>query len=41
MDLLHGAGHTLRDAYQITFGGLLALQVASWIWFLVGTRRER
>lgn len=41
VDLLHGAGHTLRDAYQITFGGLLALQVASWIWFLVGTRRER
>jgi hypothetical protein len=34
VDALQAAGHTARDAYQITFGGLLALQVASWLWFL-------
>ncbi|MDP1610118.1 MAG: MFS transporter [Sulfuritalea sp.] len=34
VDVLQAAGHTMRDAYQLTFGGLLALQVASWLWFL-------
>ena len=34
VDLLQAAGHTTRAAYQITFGGLLVLQVASWFWFL-------
>ena len=34
VDAMQAAGHTARDAYQITFGGLLALQVASWLWFL-------
>ena len=28
------AGHAPRAAYQISFGGLLALQVLSWFWFL-------
>ena len=36
VDLLQAAGHTLRAAYQISFGGLLAVQVASWLWFLRG-----
>jgi MFS family permease len=34
VDLLQAAGHAPRAAYQISFGGLLALQVASWLWFL-------
>jgi hypothetical protein len=36
VDVLQAAGHAPRAAYQITFGGLLALQVASWLWFLRG-----
>jgi MFS family permease len=36
VDLLQAAGHAPRAAYQLTFGGLLALQVASWLWFLRG-----
>lgn len=34
VDVLQAAGHTTRAAYQTTFGGLLVLQVASWLWFL-------
>ena len=34
VDILQAAGHAPRVAYQITFGGLLALQVLSWLWFL-------
>ncbi|MFA4968137.1 MAG: MFS transporter [Sulfuritalea sp.] len=34
VDALQAGGYALRAAYQITFGGLLALQVASWLWFL-------
>jgi hypothetical protein len=34
VDLLQAAGHAPRAAYQLTFGGLLALQAASWLWFL-------
>ncbi len=34
VDLLQAAGHTMRAAYQMSFGGLLAVQVASWLWFL-------
>jgi hypothetical protein len=34
VDLLQAAGHAPRAAYQISFGGLLALQAASWLWFL-------
>ncbi len=34
VDMLQGAGHAPRAAYQISFGGLLALQVLSWFWFL-------
>ena len=34
VDVLQSAGHAPRAAYQITFGGLLALQIASWIWYL-------
>ena len=36
VDVLQAAGHAPRDAYQITFGGLLALQFVSWLWFLRG-----
>jgi predicted MFS family arabinose efflux permease len=41
VDVLQAAGHATRDAYQITFGGLLALQVLSWLWFLAGGREQR
>ncbi len=34
VDALQAGGYATRDAYQITFGGLLALQAASWLWFL-------
>ncbi|OHC61986.1 MAG: hypothetical protein A3H93_00870 [Rhodocyclales bacterium RIFCSPLOWO2_02_FULL_63_24] len=34
VDALQAAGHAPRAAYQLTFGGLLALQVMSWLWFL-------
>ncbi|MDK9703424.1 MAG: MFS transporter [Sulfuritalea sp.] len=34
VDALQAAGHTARDAYQMSFGGLLVLQAASWFWFL-------
>lgn len=34
VDVLQSAGHAPRAAYQITFGGLLALQIASWFWYL-------
>ena len=36
VDVLQAAGHAPRAAYQLTFGGLLALQVMSWLWFLRG-----
>lgn len=36
VDILQASGHAQRAAYQITFGGLLVLQVASWLWFLRG-----
>ena len=36
VDALQAGGYGLRAAYQITFGGLLALQFASWLWFLKG-----
>jgi predicted MFS family arabinose efflux permease len=41
VDVLQAAGHAPRAAYQITFGGLLVLQVLSWIWFLGGTRTRK
>lgn len=41
VDQLQAAGHAPRDAYQITFAGLLAVQVVSWLGFLVGTRGAR
>ncbi|MBL8478449.1 MAG: MFS transporter [Sterolibacteriaceae bacterium] len=34
VDALQAAGHAPQAAYQFTFGGLLALQFASWLWFL-------
>jgi len=34
VDALQAAGYALREAYQIAFGGLLALQTMSWLWFL-------
>ena len=41
VDALLAAGHTMRDAYQITFAGLLAVQLASWLWFVAGGRRQQ
>ena len=38
VDALQAAGHAPRAAYQITFGSLLALQVASWLWFIRARR---
>jgi predicted MFS family arabinose efflux permease len=40
VDLLLAGGHTPRAAYQITFGGLLALQLLSWLWFLGRNHNE-
>ena len=34
VDVLQAGGYAVRAAYQMTFGGLLVLQVASWLWFL-------
>ena len=34
VDALQAAGHAPRAAYQITLGGLLALQATSWLWFI-------
>lgn len=34
VDALQAAGQAPRVAYQITFGGLLVLQAASWLWFI-------
>ena len=34
LDALQESGYPLRSAFQISFGTLLALQVASWLWFL-------
>jgi predicted MFS family arabinose efflux permease len=40
VDALQASGHAPRAAYQLTFGGLLLLQVASWLWFLGGARTK-
>jgi MFS family permease len=34
VDVLQTGGYAPHTAYQITFGGLLALQATSWLWFL-------
>jgi MFS family permease len=34
VDALQASGYAPRVAYQITFGGLLSLQTAGWLWFL-------
>jgi len=36
VDALTGSGYAPAAAYQISFGSLLALQFASWLWFLKG-----
>ncbi|MFA5123986.1 MFS transporter, partial [Zavarzinia sp.] len=36
VDALQAAGHAPRAAYQITFAALLAVQAASYLWFLSG-----
>jgi MFS family permease len=41
VDALQAAGHAPRAAYQITFGALLAVQAASYLWFLGGARKQR
>ncbi|MDP2783125.1 MAG: MFS transporter [Sulfurimicrobium sp.] len=40
VDALQAGGYAPRAAYQITFGGLLALQAMSWLWFLGGVRNR-
>jgi predicted MFS family arabinose efflux permease len=39
VDLMQARGMATRDAYQTTLALLLALQVASWLWYLLGRRR--
>ncbi len=39
VDALRAAGQAPREAFQITFGGLLALQLASWLWYLADSRK--
>ncbi len=36
LDTLQAGGMSPRDAYQASFAGLLAIQVASWLWYLRG-----
>jgi MFS family permease len=40
VDRLTGAGLAPREAYQWTLGLLLALQIASFVWFVAGVRRN-
>ena len=40
VDALQAGGYAPRAAYQITFGSLLALQVAGWLWFLKGRQES-
>ncbi|MER2635618.1 MAG: MFS transporter [Rhizobiaceae bacterium] len=39
VDALQASGMSMRDAYQATFGVLLALQVGGWLWYLAGSLR--
>ena len=39
VDALQAAGHSPRDAFRIAFATLLALQTASWVWYLAGGRQ--
>ena len=39
VDVLQAAGHAPRAAYQMSFGGLLALQFISWLWFIADRRQ--
>ena len=39
VDALRAGGMSPRDAYQATFGILLALQVGGWLWYLAGSLR--
>jgi hypothetical protein len=41
VDALQAGGYALRAAYQISLGGLLALQAISWLWFLAGQRKRQ
>jgi hypothetical protein len=34
VDALRAAGHAPAAAYQMTFAGLLAAQMLSWLWYL-------
>jgi MFS family permease len=38
VDVLQASGLNARDAYQTTFAVLLAVQIAGWLWYLLGTR---
>ncbi len=38
VDALRAAGQAPREAFQISFGALLVLQLASWLWYLVDRR---
>jgi MFS family permease len=38
IDVLQQGGLELRAAYRLSLGGLLVLQTASWLWYLVSSR---
>ena len=40
LDSLTAHGWSQHDAYQLSFGLLLGLQLAAYLWFVVGTRRS-
>lgn len=40
VDGLQAAGHAPAFAYRASLGGLLVLQLAGWLWFLLGGRRR-
>jgi hypothetical protein len=40
VDGFQAAGHATDAAYRISLAGLLALQTAGWLWFLLGGKRS-
>lgn len=40
VNALRAAGQAPREAFQISFGALLVLQLASWLWYVVNGRRK-
>lgn len=40
VDALQAGGLSAHDAYQTSFGALLAAQTACWLWYILGTMRK-